>query len=175
MRTGPGSAWKRSTSPIRRTSRHSRRPYSVRERISSRRPSTNSPSTKVRRDMPVRVLLLYLAIVMPLAAWGGNAPPLRKDYPITPVPFTAVEFTDGFWSRRIDVNRDVTLPHNFVQCGNTGRIDNFVFAAGLKRGKHTGYQFNDSDVFKVIEGASYSLLAHPDTDLVRTIDSIIVF
>jgi DUF1680 family protein len=86
-----------------------------------------------------------------------------------------VEFTDGFWSRRIDVNRDVTLPHNFVQCENTGRIDNFVFAAGLKQGKHTGYQFNDSDVFKVIEGASYSLLAHPDTDLVRTIDSIIVF
>jgi len=125
--------------------------------------------------MPVRVLLLVLAIVMPLAAWGGNAPPLRRDYPITPVPFTAVEFTDGFWSRRIDINRKVTLPHNFVECENTGRIDNFVFAAGLKQGKHTGYQFNDSDIYKVIEGASYSLLAHPDTELVRTIDSIIVF
>jgi hypothetical protein len=120
----------------------------------------------------MRAPLLLLALFLPPAAPGGNAP---SDYPITPVPFTAVEFTDGFWSRRIDVNRNVTLPHNFVECENTGRIDNFVFAAGLKQGKHTGYQFNDSDIYKVIEGASYSLLAHPDTDLVRTIDSIIVF
>jgi DUF1680 family protein len=120
----------------------------------------------------MRAPLLLFALLLPPAAPGGTPP---ADYPVTPVPFTAVEFTDGFWSRRIDVNRNVTLPHNFVECENTGRIDNFVFAAGLKQGKHTGYQFNDSDIYKVIEGASYSLLAHPDTDLVRTIDSIIVF
>ena len=125
--------------------------------------------------MPVRAPLLFFVIFIPFAARGGDAPSARKDYPITPVPFTAVEFTDGFWSRRVDVNRNVTLPHNFVECENTGRIDNFVFAAGLKQGKHTGYQFNDSDIYKVIEGASYSLLAHPDKDLDRTIDSIIVF
>jgi uncharacterized membrane protein YqaE (UPF0057 family) len=71
----------------------------------------------------MRAPLLLLALFLPPAAPGGNAP---SDYPITPVPFTAVEFTDGFWSRRIDVNRNVTLPHNFVECENTGRIDNFV-------------------------------------------------
>ena len=121
------------------------------------------------------LLFVIASLWMSSTGRGGDAPPARKDYPITPVPFTAVEFTDGFWSRRIDVNRNVTLPHNFVECENTGRIDNFVFAAGLKQGKYKGYQFNDSDIYKVIEGASYSLLAHPDTDLVRTIDSIVVF
>jgi hypothetical protein len=112
---------------------------------------------------------------LPLTAQGGNPPALRRDYPITPVPFTAVEFTDGFWSRRVETNRRVTLPHNFAECESTGRIDNFVFAAGIRKGKYTGYQFNDSDIYKVIEGASYSLMAHPDTALERTIDSIAVF
>jgi uncharacterized protein len=106
---------------------------------------------------------------------GGDAPSPKRDYPITPVPFTAVKFTDGFWSRRLDANTNVTLPCNFTECEHTGRIDNFVFAAGIRQGKYTGYQFNDSDIFKVIEGASYSLMTHPDTALVRTIDSIIVF
>lgn len=108
-------------------------------------------------------------------ARGGDPPSPAHDYPFTPVPFTAVTFTDGFWSRRVEINRTVTMPCNFTQCENTGRIDNFVFAAGLKRGKYRGYQFNDSDIYKVIEGASYALLAHPDTAIIRTIDSIGVF
>jgi DUF1680 family protein len=121
------------------------------------------------------LLVIIAAGCIPLAGWGGNPPVPRRDYPITPVPFTAVEFTDGFWSRRIGVNREVTLPHNFAECETTGRIDNFVFAAGLKQGKYKGYQFNDSDIYKVIEGASYSLLSHPDAAVERTIDSIVVF
>jgi DUF1680 family protein len=123
---------------------------------------------------PLHVFVIASACIS-FTARGGDSPSPKRDYPITPVPFTAVEFTDGFWSRRVDVNRSVTLPHNFTECENTGRIDNFVFAAGLKRGKYRGYQFNDSDIYKVIEGASYSLLVHPDTILDRTIDSIIVF
>ena len=128
--------------------------------------------------MTTRLPVIAAAVVfsfLPFRARGGNPTAPRRDYPITPVPFTAVQFTDGFWSRRVDINRTVTLPHNFVECESTGRIDNFVFAAGLKQGKYRGYQFNDSDIYKVIEGASYSLLAHPDSTIVRTIDSIIVF
>lgn len=121
------------------------------------------------------IALLTGTGLIPFSVRGGPGGRPAHDYPITPVPFTAVRFTDGFWSRRIDVNRTVTLPHNFVQCENTGRIDNFVFAAGLKQGKYTGYQFNDSDIYKVIEGASYSLLAHRDPAVERRIDSITVF
>jgi len=126
--------------------------------------------------MIARIIFIAIASAcIPFPGRGGSGPSPHTDYPITPVPFTAVEFTDHFWSRRLDVNRNVTLPCNFTQCENTGRIDNFVFAAGLKQGKYTGYQFNDSDIYKVIEGASYSLLVHPDTALGRTIDSIVVF
>ncbi|HUI10404.1 MAG TPA: beta-L-arabinofuranosidase domain-containing protein [Bacteroidota bacterium] len=121
--------------------------------------------------------LVAATLLLPLSADGGKTPPReqKRDYPIRAVPFTAVQFDDGFWSRRIDVNRRVTIPHNFYECETTGRIDNFVFASGMKQGKHRGYQFDDSDIYKVIEGASYSLLAHPDRNLDRTIDSIIVY
>jgi len=121
--------------------------------------------------------VLLACLLLPWAAQAGKNLPReqKRDYPIRPVPFTAVEFTDGFWSQRIDVNRRVTIPHNFYECETTGRIDNFVFASGMKQGKYRGYQFNDSDIYKVIEGASYSLMTHPDRDLDRTIDSIVVY
>ena len=121
--------------------------------------------------------ILLASLLLPVAVSGGKAPARdqKRDYPIRAVPFTAVEFTDGFWSRRIDANRRVTIPHNFYECETTGRIDNFVYASGMKQGKHTGYQFNDSDIYKVIEGAAYSLMARPDRALDRTIDSIVVY
>jgi len=74
---------------------------------------------------------LLAFLLLPGTARGGKTPARdqRRDYPIRAVPFTAVEFTDGFWSRRIDVNRRVTIPHNFSECETTGRIDNFVFAS----------------------------------------------
>ncbi|HTR98981.1 MAG TPA: beta-L-arabinofuranosidase domain-containing protein [Bacteroidota bacterium] len=122
-------------------------------------------------------LILLASLFLPLAARGGKsqAHEQKRDYPIRAVPFTAVEFTDDFWSRRIDANRRVTIPHNFYECETTGRIDNFVFASGMKQGKHVGYQFNDSDIYKVIEGASYALMTRPDRELDRTIDSIVVY
>lgn len=103
---------------------------------------------------------------------GAGAQPL-KDYPITPVDFTRVRVQDDFWKRRLDVNRTVTIPYALEKCKETGRIDNFAIAAGLKTGKFCGYQFNDSDVFKVIEGAAYSLSIHPDAALDAYLDDLI--
>ena len=68
-----------------------------------------------------------------------------------------VKLAEGFWKTRLDFNRNVTVWHNFKLCEETGRISNFEKAAGLKQGKHEGAFFNDSDVYKVIEGASYIL------------------
>lgn len=118
-------------------------------------------------------LILY-GMAISAIAFAGD-PALRRDYPIIPAVSTAVRFSDGFWSRRIDVNRTVSIPHNIKKCQETGRIDNFVFAAGLREGKYRGYQFNDSDVFKLIEGASFSLMLHPDPALEATLDSVITF
>lgn len=97
----------------------------------------------------------------------------KNDYPIKPVPFTDVKVKDDFWSRRLETNRTVTLPHNFRQSESTGRIDNFAKAAGLKPGRYVGLQFNDSDVYKVLEGASFTLALHPDPQLDHYLDSVI--
>ena len=96
------------------------------------------------------------------------------DYPITPVAFTAVTYDDGFWLPRLRTNREVTIPYDFRKCEETGRIDNFAKAAGLMEGPHEGIFFNDSDVFKVVEGAAYSLSLQPDPELDAYLDDLIV-
>ena len=95
------------------------------------------------------------------------------DYPITPVPFTGVTFDDGFWLPRLTTNREVTIPYDFAKCEETGRIDNFAKAAGLLEGPHEGIFYNDSDVFKVVEGAAYSLHLHSDPELDAYLDDLI--
>ena len=96
------------------------------------------------------------------------------DYPIQPVPFTSVELTDNFWNPRIKKNADVTIPMAFGYCESTGRIKNFEIAGGLDTGKfQTIYPFDDSDVFKIIEGASYSLRTFPDPKLEDYLDTLI--
>jgi len=81
-----------------------------------------------------------------------------SDYPFIPVAFTDVKIDGGFWLPRIETNRDVTVWYDFQKCEETGRIDNFAIAGGLKEGGFTGIYFNDSDVFKVIEGAAYTMM-----------------
>ena len=97
----------------------------------------------------------------------------KADYPITPVPFTAVRLTDAFWAPRIETNRTVTIPAIFKKCEETGRIDNFAIAGGLLKGEYKGERYNDTDVYKSIEGASYSLMVSPDGALDRYLDGVI--
>jgi len=98
----------------------------------------------------------------------------RADYPIQPVPFTSVKLTDNFWAPRIKRNASVTIPIAFGYCETTGRVKNFEIAAGRDTGKfQTIYPFDDSDVYKIIEGASYSLQTFPDPKLEAYLDTII--
>jgi len=92
---------------------------------------------------------------------------------LTGVPFTEVKFADGFWAPKLKVNREVTIPHDLRLCRETGRIDNFAKAAGLMQGDFKGIYFDDSDVYKVIEGAAYALATHPDPKLEKEIEDII--
>ncbi|TFG69142.1 MAG: glycoside hydrolase family 127 protein, partial [Anaerolineales bacterium] len=98
---------------------------------------------------------------------------MRKDYPIKPIPFTRVRLDDTFWRPRLEVNRDITITYDFKKCEETGRIDNFSKAAGWMPGPFIGIRFNDSDVYKIIEGASYSLSLRPDPELNSYLDEII--
>ena len=96
-----------------------------------------------------------------------------RDYPIRPVPFTAVHVEDSFWSPRLKTNRKTTIGYCFAKCEETGRIANFEVAGGLRKGGFQGIYFNDSDVMKVIEGAAYSLASHPDPGLDKFLDGLI--
>src|SRR5215470_7886885 len=114
-----------------------------------------------------------IALLSPLLAQQ------TRDYPVKPVPFTAVHVTDGFWAPRIEINRTVTIPFAFQKDEETGRVNNFERAAAALRGeqltdkKAPGYPFDDTDVYKVIEGASYALSVHPDPKLDAYIDGLI--
>ena len=93
---------------------------------------------------------------------------------IEEVPFTAVHIDDRFWAPRLEVNRTVSIPSAFRECEKNGRFDNFSIAAGLIQGEHRGdFSFDDTDPYKVIEGASYSLAVHYDKQLDEYLDSII--
>jgi len=99
-----------------------------------------------------------------------------KDYPIQPVSFTDVKVTDHFWAPRIELNQKVTIPIALDQCYKTGRVENFKIAAKLTKGKfQSEFPFDDSDIYKIIEGASYSLQTNPDIRLENRIDSLIYF
>lgn len=102
-----------------------------------------------------------------------DSPAPVANYPIQPVPFTQVHIDHGFWHARLETNRTRTIPTDFKKCEDTARIDNFAVAAGRKSGRHVGIYYNDSDVYKVIEGASYSLATHPDPALDAYLDQLI--
>ena len=123
-------------------------------------------------------LLLFFGIISSAGQNDASKKKPPRDYPVKPVPFTAVHLTDSFWAPRIEINRSVTIPFAFQKCEETGRIENFTRAAAalkgeLKERKLPPYPFDDTDLYKVIEGASYTLSVHPDSKLESYIDGLI--
>jgi DUF1680 family protein len=111
----------------------------------------------------------------------GSASLRAADYPIRPVPFTAVRVTDGFWKAKQETNRAVTIPFALAQCEESGRLKNFDLAAEVMRRRAAGekdfqikpptiYPFDDTDAYKAIEGASYVLSMQSDPALAATLD-----
>lgn len=97
-----------------------------------------------------------------------------RDYPIQPVPFTKVQLSDAFWEPKVKVNAEVTIPYLLEMCKTHGRIDNFLRAAKKLGGDQTTvFPFDDTDVYKAIEGASYSLQVKRNPELERYLDSLI--
>jgi DUF1680 family protein len=96
------------------------------------------------------------------------------NYSIQPISLSKVRVNDHFWAARIKTNHEITIPHVFRQCEDTGRINNFLRAGGLLNdGKKPIFPHDDSDVYKAIEGAAYSLILNPDSKLEGYIDDLI--
>jgi DUF1680 family protein len=110
--------------------------------------------------------------LLPVCMWAVVAFS-QQDYPIHNVPITMVRLADHFWQPRLEINRTVTIPASFEQCRITGRIKNFEMAAARKGKFCTVYPFDDTDIYKTIEGASYSLALRPDKKLDAFLDSLI--
>lgn len=109
---------------------------------------------------------LGLAAALPAAAQ-------KLDYPIQAVPFTQVKLTDSFWLPRLKTNTDVTIPASFARCESTSRVKNFEMAAARQGKFATAFSFDDTDIYKTIEGASYSLSVYPDAKLSAYLDELI--
>jgi uncharacterized protein len=88
-----------------------------------------------------------------------------QNYSIQPVPFNQVSIHDGFWTPRLEAHANKTLHVCIAQTqDSTKRISNFKKAAGLKEGRHEGIFFDDSDVYKAMEGIAYSLINNPNSE-----------
>jgi len=129
----------------------------------------------------------FAALVSLFAICVGTAV-AQSGYPYTQVPFTSVKITPNtFWGDRIQAAREVTIPLAFSKCESEHRYKNFEMAAytlqhpghpGLKTpewdvAKFMGFSFDDTDVYKTIEGASYVLQTYPDAKLKAYIDSVL--
>ncbi len=122
----------------------------------------------------ITLTMCFIMIVALGFSFISCAKKTSKDYPIKPVLFTEVQVKDEFWQSRMETNRRVTIPFAFKKSEETGRIDNFAKAGGLIPGAFEGRRYNDSDVFKIMEGAAYSLTIHPDPELEKYMDDLIV-
>ncbi|MEO5892075.1 MAG: beta-L-arabinofuranosidase domain-containing protein, partial [Ferruginibacter sp.] len=114
-------------------------------------------------------------ILFPLFAIAGLAAKAQqRDYPIQPVAFTHVHVNDQFWKPKMQINATVTIPYILKMCKEHGRIDNFLAAAGKKDNKVCSeFPFDDTDVYKWLEGASYALQVEPNKKLSLYLDTLI--
>jgi DUF1680 family protein len=98
---------------------------------------------------------------------------MDEDLRLRAVELAGVKIQDEFWQPRIKTNHKTGIRHAFEKCDQTGSLANFDKAAGVTTGKYRGTLANDSDVYKVIEGAAYSLQHYPDSELEAYVDKLI--
>jgi DUF1680 family protein len=127
-----------------------------------------------------RILTFSSFLLLALISSGGARKQNEsRDYPFKPIPFTAVHLDDAFWAPRLETNRVTTIPYAFGKCEESGRMNNFTRAAAVLRGeeitdrKPPGFPFDDTDVYKVSEGASYALAVQQDPAMQAYLDKLI--
>jgi DUF1680 family protein len=95
-------------------------------------------------------------------------------YNITPVNIKNVKLTDEFWLPIIKKVQEKTIEYAIQKCEEEGRLDNFLIAGKQKEGTVKGQMpFDDTDVYKIIEGASNTLISEPNPKLEQLLDSLI--
>ncbi|MFC2158301.1 glycoside hydrolase family 127 protein [Acidobacteriota bacterium] len=126
---------------------------------------------KTQKIESISMIFFLVGLILSLSCAKRDSS--QMDYPVRPVPFTAVKITDNFWKPRIETNRITSIPYAMEMNEETGRVDNLRIAAGLIDGTYKGRRFNDTDIYKVMEGAAYSLSVFPDPELEKQLDDLI--
>ncbi len=129
------------------------------------------------RTLPASAFIVALLLSVSCAAQdpatpSSDATTSGADH-IRAVSFTEVQLQDAFWKPRFERNREVTIPHIMEQNELTGRVDNFRKGAGLMDGAYEGRRFNDTEIYTVVEAASYAIAQQPDAELEAQLDGLI--
>jgi len=122
--------------------------------------------------MNIKKFSLLLVLFFITRSYGQSGK--YNDYPISMVEIKKVKLADNFWLPKIKLVQDVTIHHCLDTCVKEGRLENFLVAGKRKPGCFRGKMpFDDTDIYKIIEGASYSLISLPNPELEAYLDSII--
>ena len=120
------------------------------------------------------VLLAICQLTMGQEQVNVSEDAVSISYPIQPVNIQHVKLTDGFWLPIIKRVQQKTIAYALDKCEEEGRMDNFLIAGGMLDDTIRGAMpFDDTDLYKIIEGASYSLVSAPDPRLERQLDELI--
>lgn len=89
------------------------------------------------------------------------------------VPFAQVQVDDAFWTPRVRQIQEVTVPDLLDLAETQGKLDNFRIVAGRKAANYRTYNAADSDVYKLIEAAAYTLAWRRAPALEARLDALI--
>lgn len=140
----------------------------------------NSHINNMKKKLSLILASVFMVLMPdPSHANGVTGTRAYGDYPILGVPFSDVTFTDDFWYPRLLQNQLTTIPIALDQCYTTGRVDNFIKAARIMQGDYslgyfsTQYTFDDTDIYKILEGMSYSYKMMPSLSIKEKMDTLV--
>ena len=129
------------------------------------------------QHLDYKAIVIFLAVI-----FGWSCQPKKasqnqdiiEGYPIKPIDIQNVKLEDDFWLPIIKTVQNRTIDYALEKCEEEGRMDNFLIAGGKMEGETKGYMpFDDTDLYKIIEGASYSLISNPNDQLDAYLDTLI--
>jgi DUF1680 family protein len=99
----------------------------------------------------------------------------RKYAVMDEVPITSVKWTGGFWGERFNVFSHTSVQSMWAtwQSDQGKGWNNFLVAAGEKKGEHHGPPFHDGDMYKWLEAVAAVYAVDHDPELDKIMDRFI--
>jgi uncharacterized protein len=103
---------------------------------------------------------------------GGPVQPSRST--LRPLSSTEIHLTGGFWSEKVELNAKVILDHCESWMESIGWTGNFDRAAqGTVAAEHSGIEFVDSEIYKLLEAMAWELGRSDDPALADRYDRLV--